>query len=109
MDLKIVMCHNYLPCEAAKQEYAQGRDWYVHIGTSSSLKRDAFDGWAKKHLTLDSECPQSMPELNFTLCELEALYAGSSLPEVKKADYVGLCHNRRLFNIVQVESCCRLL
>lgn len=43
------------------------------------------------------------------MCELEALYAGASLPEVKEADYVGLCHYRRLFDLQQVVKCCECM
>lgn len=105
MDLKIIVSHNYLPCEAAKQHYREGIKHYVHIAASSTLKKEDFDDWAKKNFILDVDCPRSLPELNFTLCELEALYSAASLPSVKAASYVGLCHYRRLFDIPQVQAC----
>lgn len=109
MDLKIIVSHNYLPCEAAKQHYREGIKQYVHICSSTSLSKEDFDDWAKKNFILDIDCPRSLPELNFTLCELEALYSAASLPSAKAASYVGLCHYRRLFDLAQLSSCCELI
>ena len=103
MNIKIIVSHNYLPCDEAKKWY-EGKEELVHVCSSASLKKEDFDEWAKEHLILDTDCQCSCPELNFTMCELTNLYAGSRLPEVLSADYVGLCHYRRLFNIEQVKS-----
>ena len=98
MNLKIIVSHNYLPCDEARQWYS-GKPELVHICSSSSLKKDGFDEWAEGNFILDTDCPKSCPDLNFTMCELANLYAGASLPEVLSADYIGLCHYRRLFNV----------
>lgn len=104
MKLRIIVSHNYLPCDEAKKAYGTSPE-LVHVCSSTSLSRDQFDDWAKQHFILDADCPKSCPELNYTMCELATLWAGASLPDVKSADYIGLCHYRRLFDIEQVKNC----
>ena len=107
MKLRIIVSHNYLPCDEAKKKYGTSPE-LVHVCSSTSLTRDQFDEWAKQHFILDTECPNSCPKLNYTMCELANLWAGASLPDVKQADYIGLCHYRRLFDIEQVKNCIEL-
>lgn len=104
-NIKIIVSHNYDPLPQAVEEYSRNASAYVHIAASSSLQKDGLSDWAKKNFIFDNDCPKSIPELNFTYCELASLYAGASLKEVLEADYIGLCHYRRLFSIPQVQAC----
>lgn len=103
--LKIIVAQSYDPVEEAQSCYQQNSKHLVHIASSTSLKTKDLGEWAKAHFVFDKDCPKSMPDRNFTYCELASLYAGASLKEVAEADYIGLCHYRRLFSIPQVLAC----